>query len=52
MGLLDPSRNYLETCLQLRKENKIQGDLRLNLPLIKLKTDQTKQATANLNRPI
>jgi hypothetical protein len=48
MGMFDSCVRYLHTCLEQRsKENK--NNLQIILPIIKLKTEQFKQETANLD---
>lgn len=48
MGMFDTCVRYLQTCLDQRsKENK--NNLQIILPIIKLKTEQFKQETINLD---
>jgi hypothetical protein len=48
MGMFDTCVRYLHTCLEQRsKENK--NNLQIILPIIKLKTEQFKQETVNLD---
>ena len=51
MGMFDTCVRYLQTCLEQRsKDNK--NNLQIILPIIKLKTEQFKQETCNLDNQI
>jgi hypothetical protein len=49
MGLYDSCDKYLMTCLEQRSKTKQRDNLRIVVPIIKLKTEQFKQETLNLS---
>ena len=48
MGLYDSCDKYLMTGLEQRSKTKQKDNLRIVVPIIKLKTEQFKQETLNL----
>lgn len=54
MGMFDSSDRYLKACLDVRKRssdiNQSRGNIRIVLPIVKLKTEQFRQDTMNLSQ--
>ena len=54
MGMYDSSDRYLKACLELRNRssdlNSARGNMRIVLPIVKLKTEQFRQDTINLSQ--